>query len=209
MLALAREAVFPRVCVACGAYGAAVCATCAQNVGEVPQVEEGEDRVALCTYANPVARRALLAAKYRGDREALAALVELGRPRFSLLHELVKRGEQPCAVIPLPLAARRLRERGFNQASILARAAAAELGLPVLHALTRRDRLGHQAARSKEERAHAMSHTPFVCTAEIPSSVLLVDDVWTTGATARAAAATLHAAGARRVAVVTWLAGDL
>ena len=104
-----------------------------------------------------------------------------------------------AAVVAVPLSAGRLRERGFDQAGVLARGLAAGLGLPVLPALTRvrateaQSRLD-QAARSRNLR-DAFRARPI----RLPAQVVLVDDVITTGATADAAARTLIAAGVRRV----------
>ena len=104
-----------------------------------------------------------------------------------------------AAVVAVPLSAGRLRERGFDQAGVLASGLAAGLGLPVLPALMRarateaQSRLD-QAARSRNLR-DAFRARPI----RLPAQVVLVDDVITTGATADAAARTLIAAGVRRV----------
>ncbi|MBI5137816.1 MAG: ComF family protein [Nitrospirae bacterium] len=107
-------------------------------------------------------------------------------------------------VAPVPLHPRRLRERGFNQAGRLARAVAARLGVAVADDLLAR----HGAATSQVglSRARRLENVRGVFRVPRPQrvagrTVLLVDDVMTTGATAHACAAALVRAGARRVVV--------
>jgi ComF family protein len=130
---------------------------------------------------------------WRGVGEALAqAVVALGPPPAD-------------AVTWVPLARRRRAERGYDQAQVLARALGRELGLPS-DAFVRRIRTtGRQARRTREERLRAMAgaFAPLGRGGSAPSSVLLVDDVLTTGATAAACAEALVAAGARAIHLVT------
>ena len=108
-------------------------------------------------------------------------------------------GEEPCGdvLVPVPLHAARRRHRGFNQAALLAQVAGPLLGLPVEASALRRVRATAQQARLDDAGAraanlagafHALSPTG-------PRRALLVDDLVTAGATARAAAAALRAAG--------------
>ena len=110
-------------------------------------------------------------------------------------------------IIPVPLHAERLRSRGFNQASIVAQALAKSLRLPVDEKSLRRIsssekyRAGLDARGRMESVSGAFEvRNPRVVANEI---VLLVDDVFTTGATVSACAAALTEAGARDVFVLT------
>jgi ComF family protein len=104
------------------------------------------------------------------------------------------------AVVALPLAPRRLRERGYNQAAELARALAPALGLPVLaQALVR---VGERPAQHGLALAQRRTNVRgvFRCSAALAARhVLLVDDVLTSGATLDEAAGCLKAAGAATV----------
>jgi len=136
--------------------------------------------------------------KYR-DEPARAAF--LGR----YLAEAI--GDLPAidVVTPIPLHENRLRERGYNQARLLADALAFETGLPVDDALVRVLDTAHQVGLDADARRTNME----AAFASRPGSdvarlhVLLVDDVVTTGATAASAARTLRDAGAARVSLVT------
>ena len=114
------------------------------------------------------------------------------------------------ALIPVPLHPVRQRERTFNQAAALAQAVGRTLGLPVLEGLLIRAR-----ATALQASLHAQARRRNVAGAFAlrPSArlrgrrVVLVDDVLTTGATIRACARVLAAAGARRVGVLTFAHG--
>jgi ComF family protein len=109
-------------------------------------------------------------------------------------------------LVPVPLHITRLRERGFNQAVLLARRLAAAHGLPVASRALVRTRPTHAqpglaAAARRTNLAGAFALRPGAVVAG--RQVVLVDDVLTTGATADACAAVLAAAGAARVDVYT------
>jgi len=111
----------------------------------------------------------------------------------------------PEALLPVPLHAGRLRERGYNQALELARPLAGALDLPLMPALLRRERptaaqtdLG-AAARRRSLRGAFSVAAPHA--AAMPNHVALLDDVMTTGATLREGARILKRAGIPRVDV--------
>jgi ComF family protein len=109
------------------------------------------------------------------------------------------------AVVPVPLHWTRERLRGYNQARVLAQAFAKKAGLPVLEALKRRRPAPSQTSLDKLARA---ANVRDAFQARRPEAVrgktlLLVDDVCTTGATLEACARALKAAGARRVSALT------
>lgn len=109
------------------------------------------------------------------------------------------------AIVPVPLHWRRRLHRGFNQAERIARPLARALGLPVVPYLRRiratppQSLLGRPARIANLRRAFRVPHPERLK----GLSLLLVDDVATTGATLEAAAAVLRRAGAERVVAVT------
>ena len=109
-------------------------------------------------------------------------------------------------VVPVPLHPDRQRERGFNQAELLAREAAKRLGLPLdPRALERRKPRPPKLKLSRHERWQAARGAYGVVTGRQFDNrrVLLVDDVFTTGATLDACARALHNAGAAHVTALT------
>ncbi len=156
----------------------------------------GIDRlVAGSTYAAaPLTRSALHRLKYQGVRA-------YAEPLASLLAALAPHLQMPRvdAVCPVPLHWSRRFWRGFNQAALLARPLARELGAPCGPLLIRCYGGRSQVGRSAEERRAALAGAFFARAA--PAHVVLVDDVVTTGATIVACARALRAAGAERVSV--------
>lgn len=190
---LVLDAMFPRFCVGCGSEGTLLCRTCDEAwQPSLPLLSrEGQGEVepwSLVQYADPIARQLICAWKYQGDVSAWEILRRRFGPRLSLVSlQAALAGVQ--AVVPVSLHYRRRAERGFDQANEIAQWLATQLKIPVVHLLQRRATVGHQAERSDAERIAAMATTPFVCRqADVPKRVLLVDDVWTTGATMQAAA---------------------
>lgn len=109
----------------------------------------------------------------------------------------------PELLIPIPLTRRRRRQRGFNQAELVAGTLASTLGIPVSHRLLARriDRATQKSASRRERLAQVAGVFNAQRSLE-GCHAGLVDDVVTTGATAEAAARALIAAGARRVTVI-------
>ena len=142
--------------------------------------------------------------KYRG-MEPLA--LPLGQRMASIAdapecRELFSRCQ---AVVAVPLDSARKRERGYNQAELLARVVAKQLHLPLLPAgtLARTRATPSQSGLNRIERRENM-HGAFVCKhPKLPKTILLIDDVMTTGATLDACAQALSAAGAREVVALT------
>jgi len=114
---------------------------------------------------------------------------------------------QDCdLIVPIPLHPARLRERGYNQSTLIAEILSAELNIPIDHKnLLRIRHTPNQARLSQKERWTNIQaafkikpHNNFR-----RKNILLVDDLFTTGATVSQAAKTLKAAGAAKITVLT------
>lgn len=146
---------------------------------------------------NPFLQELLAAFKYRGDAE-LASLFS------NNLKKSAKKVGMFQFVTYIPLAESRQWTRGFNQAELLAK------DFPNVVSLLRRDSVSgnKQSKRTREERIAAMEYA-FTLSDEGKSmelkgkSILLIDDIYTTGATLRCAASVLYGAGAEFVGAVT------
>jgi len=110
---------------------------------------------------------------------------------------------QVC-LIPVPLGGRRQRVRGYNQSERIASALAARTGLLVRTDLLQRVRETQTQTTLTPEARHANVSGAFCSGPAETMELVLVDDVFTTGATLVAAAAALVSAGARRVEAVTF-----
>jgi predicted amidophosphoribosyltransferase len=109
-----------------------------------------------------------------------------------------------AVLVPVPLHPARRRARGFDQAALIATALARRSGRPVAMCLRRSGKPTRQVGADRATRRVAAERQLLRTRGPVPEHVLLVDDVHTTGATLDACARVLHAAGARRVAAVTY-----
>lgn len=148
-------------------------------------------------------RRAIHRLKYRSCRYAARSLAELLIAPTSTL-DLQSARAGPALVLPVPLHPERERERGYNQAALLGQPLAEALNLPFHRHLLQRVKLtSPQVGLSRRQRRENL-HNAFVAGAGLAGrSVLLVDDVTTTGSTLASAAQACLAAGARCVYAVT------
>ncbi|HET6998668.1 MAG TPA: phosphoribosyltransferase family protein [Solirubrobacterales bacterium] len=193
--------VAPPLCAACGRScrpEAIVCTRCGRRLaGAEPLLGKGPpglDRAWSSAPHEGVARNLVAALKFRH----LLPVADLMADRIQWLapaHLL------SGAIVPVPPAPSRLRRRGFDPAGELAAALAERLGTPLEPCLARRGGR-RQVGRRRSER---LGQPPRIhATGVAPRSVLLVDDVLTTGATMTACAQALRAAGAARVVAVTF-----
>ena len=176
---------FPKRCPSCGVVGAAPCDRCAQNLGRATtsiSVAGIESCRPAFVYDEGV-RTLLLALKYRNRRDALAYLAG----EMAAVVEFA-----PDVVTWVPTTAARRRARGFDQAELLARAVGRRIGVPVRPLLRRVDGRA-QTGRDAQARRDGPEFTARRRGAA--NSVVLVDDIGTTGATLQAAARVLAGAG--------------
>jgi ComF family protein len=210
----ALDVLFPRGCAGCGRGAWPFCRGCTSRL--IPLAPPWCDRcgrpwaraVSVCLDCPPPALASARAPfAYAGPARRAVHRLEFGgwRPVASALADAIVACDRMPAVDVVtwvPLARRRLAERGYDQARALAEGVARRCHVPARSLLKRRVATGPQASRSGAERRSAM-HGAFVARRQPPARVLLVDDVLTTGATAAACAEALLAAGADEVHLVT------
>jgi ComF family protein len=209
---------WPPSCAACGepVAGAAgpFCRICAEAVDPVPPgcgrcgLPGPDPLCGACLASPPAFDGARAAALFGGPiADAVHALKYRGRPALArpLGRWLASRAPLPpgAAVVSIPLGRGRRRERGYDQAKLLADHLARASRAPRLRgALWRVRETRPQVGRDREERARNVRGA-FEARAEVAGrDLVLVDDVVTTGATADACARALKAAGARSVLLV-------
>ena len=155
-------------------------------------------------FGGPI-RNGLHALKYRGN---LALGEALSRPMIDLVQ---KTGWNFDMVMPVPLGAARLKERGYNQASLLARPLALKFNLPYpVKSLKRMRETNSQVELNRQERKKNVVGA-FQADHKVVAgkSVLMVDDVTTSGSTLDACAEALLQAGAQKVFGLTLARAEL
>ncbi len=225
-LAACLDLIFPPTCAGCGRVGHLVCPACAQLAEPAPlavcrrcgRIQPAP--VAQCAHCaalddQPLAqvhaaalhtspvREFIHLLKYEQRPDLAPALgrylaAALLRPEWDGLRDAFD------AVVPVPLHAERLAERGYNQAELLARALSRRIHVAVRTDLIRRARhTRSQVGLNAQERADNVQDAFLADPACAGMTLLLIDDVYTTGATLHACAAAARNAGAHRVCGLT------
>jgi ComF family protein len=207
------DLLLPPSCPGCGIEGALLCGACRKPLerrldeppgaplGLVAPLPAGLVQLEWCAAFTGPARAALHALKYDGEQRLAGPLGELLAARWR------RAGAGGELLVPVPIHPDRRRERGFNQAALLAGEAGRALRVPVVEALVRgqatdaQHGLGRGARRRNVGRAFSL--TPAAANRIRGRWIVLIDDVVTTGATLTACAAVLVEAGAGAVAGLT------
>lgn len=210
---------FPSFCVGCGAVENHFCSSCKMAL----KTKKGED----CFYCGRKSMYGLThtACKKRGGvdgwvatykYDALFKKVLTGakyKRAFLVLDSLLKQDDITSyktiwrwkklfdpTITPVPLNVRRLDERGFNQSSIIGRHLSSRTGMVYKELLLREKNTLHLAQmKDPKERKKAIHNAFRYIGKEVPSSVIIVDDVVTTGATIGACARVLKEVGVKNV----------
>ena len=156
---------------------------------------EGLHEAFAAFYHRGMARELVMQLKYQYCDEAADALA-------AAMAECVPLGRYD-ALVPVPLHRRRERMRGANQAAVLCQRLSPRHGLPVLPLLTRVRETKEQASLKRSDRLRNVQDAFALSGDAHGLRLLVVDDVRTTGATARSCAGALTLGGARQVGVLT------
>jgi ComF family protein len=201
------DLLLPPACAGCGRPGSLLCGTCRSRFRPPSPVDDrflapdaavivGDALIAglaAFAYEGPM-RRALAALKYGGVSRLAPILADAAAPRLGDLLAITG----AATLVPVPVHPERLRERGYNQAALLARALGARSGLPVVECLARRRPTTKQHRLNRAARLRNLRDA-FALTGRIPRSAILVDDIVTTTATLEACASVLREAGCAAV----------
>jgi predicted amidophosphoribosyltransferase len=201
LLGAVATALVPPRCAACGRScrpDAILCTRCGRRLAAVGPLEgsgpAGIDRAWSSAPHEDVARDLVTALKFR----RLLPVAELIADRIQWLAPSTLLSG---VVVPVPTAPLRSALRGFDPAAEIAAALSDRADLPIARCL-RRSGAGRQVGR---RRAQRIGHPPLIqARGQVPASVLLIDDVLTTGATLSSCARALRSAGSVRIVAITF-----
>ena len=223
------DLLFPKTCFVCGAFGSYVCIPCAQKLEVIKRdicpyckrmslygktherckISNGIDGLISVYKYRGVFAKIIKGVKYAGVRSALGNIFNtfpLSRRRDMMILFTEQVSGQKNTCLPIPLHRDRLMQRGFNQAEIVARYVAQYTNTTVDKNLLLRLKVTPQQARlaNKNDRYENIKHA-FSVANDHPTyqHVILVDDVWTTGATIKEAAHMLKVSGCKTVYAFT------
>lgn len=192
-----KDYIFPYFCAGCRQEGEWWCKNCREKEKFYSKIkaEDGLDSVsALFNY---------------NENSAVGYLIKQFKYNFvkdisELWTEIIKmqpiKISETAVLVPVPLYKKRERERGYNQADILANILSRETKAPVLYNVLNRVKPTQQQAKlGKKERKINVKNAFEWVGVIAPEEVVLVDDVYTTGATMIECARVLRAAGVKRV----------
>ncbi|MCL2350757.1 MAG: ComF family protein [Defluviitaleaceae bacterium] len=201
------DTIFPNKCLFCkkvlGTITEITCTDCKRhwqaNLALGHNIPEGLSAVyAPCDYSEAV-RRVIIRFKYEEGKRALA------RPIAKMIARCMSKIDCDF-LLPVPLHKKRIKERGFNQARQLATELGRAMNIPAYDGLVRTKDTVRQYELDQKERESNMQDAfalkPDFCVKD--ARVLLVDDILTTGATARECAKILTNAGASSVELVVF-----
>ena len=205
---------FPSPCVQCGYLSESLCSRCFHEVEFKPHVRELEGlRVCSALYyeEESIIGKLIRPFKYSHQADLFRVFVPWMKEAMRLLNE------GPVVFVPVPLFKARELERGYNQAELLAKWLGKSMGMPVARLVKRVKDTGSQARlvdrKSREENMEGAFVADLTDRGRlVPSgaqvfadgcSIVLVDDIVTTGSTLLACAEALRAAGASQVFALT------
>lgn len=208
------DVIAPYNCLGCGLEGSLLCQKCKPKACTVIpsrcyRCKKLSQDFAICsncrkvsnlkhvwvrTDYNELAKNLVYTMKFRSARDSAEVIADLMASCLPTLPD-------STIICPIPTAAVRKRQRGFDHANLIAKNIAARKGLQYKDALGRHGNI-RQLGSSRQERLKQLEHVFFTKKDIKNKQILIVDDVVTTGGTIEAAARTLREAGASRVDAV-------
>jgi ComF family protein len=214
------DLLFPPQCVLCKRGGHVLCPPCLRTLQPLssPYCPHCGTQLSPSSQCRNCQYRALrlsmlrMFGSYEGSlRSCIHAFKYDGQQRLAeplgklLVQAYIKYGLHADLLIPVPLHKEREQQRGYNQAALLGRQCAMLLGVPLREDMVVRTRATATQAGLKAEERWQNVVDAFVCSSKLTTkevfgrTILMIDDVCTTGSTLEASAAPLFAAGARSV----------
>lgn len=221
--------IYPKHCAGCNKVGTYFCPDCIKRIYQADLVcpfcekrsigglvhpvcirKYGLDGLwSLGIYQNPL-KKAIQKLKYQKVSDLASTLVDITveywiKHQPLVLDQIIKDRGKNWIITPVPLFWKRSNWRGFNQSALLSQLLSKKLGLKYVEALKRVKNTKSQVGLESGERKTNIKNA-FVLNPEIKitdKTILLIDDVWTTGSTLKECCFILKRAGAKKVWAIT------
>lgn len=195
------DTIFPKYCVICEKEGEYLCLSClAKTVSPFSSLDH--NIIAAGSYQNYYLKEIIHHLKYQFIKELAAPLANLIIKSLELKFNKDFFNNQNIIIIPVPLHPRKLRQRGFNQAELIANLIGINFNLETKLALKKiRSTKPQMTIEEKNERLENLKNA-FVCgdkNSVAGKTIFLIDDVMTTGATLEECNRVLKQAGAKKI----------
>lgn len=209
----------PHICIGCGSEGSVLCDECIDQFIEPAEprcigcmkLSEGfrvcvscrkrlpYERIIFCMSYDGIGEQLIKSLKYELKRQAadtIALIMAQNSSRFI---------PEQTVVCPIPTSPSRVRERGFDHTKLISKALTRQLQLKMKNMLWRSSKV-HQVGATRAERLAQMKDVLKISTNDrgLPNSVLLIDDVYTTGATLITAGNVLKKAGVKHLSAIVF-----
>ena len=217
------DILFPKFCINCGKEGSYLCQDCASLIDiterqycpfcNPPKIVSDGRTCSSCrktkklnglysatSYNNQIIKKLVYQFKYSYIKEISNPLSKLIISHFDNLNKT--RDILDHVLIPIPLHKKRLKKRGFNQSEEIAKELSKSLGIPVYNNVLIKIKQTRDQTKLKREEREKNVKGAFVCENRKlihNKKILLVDDIFTTGATMEQGAIALKSAGAKEV----------
>ena len=200
------DVLVPSACCGCGRVGESLCSVCVAGLRPASDPRDrfltadagvviGQSMVlGLAAFAHGGSlRKALERLKYAGARRVADPIARAAAPTFGQLISMTG----PATLAPVPIHPTRLRQRGYNQAQLLADQLGRATGMPVRELLLRTRETTKQHRLDRAARLRTLQDA-FAPAPSVPTSgpIIVIDDILTTSATLEACARVLRDSGA-------------
>jgi ComF family protein len=204
------DLLFPRLCFGCGKIGSYACLQClareCRPSSETFPKSKDVDMLVCATEYKGLFKKLITVAKYGAYKQVLIDVSEILVSENVVNNvplEVRIRGQ--CAIYPVPMHSNKKKQRGFNQTESIASILSKKTGLPVItNRLFKTMETVPQASLSRKDRQQNVKGAFMLRdAAQLPKTVIVVDDVWTTGATIREIATLFKRNGVEKVIACT------
>jgi competence protein ComFC len=212
------ELIFPARCVNCGRLGAFICPNCTAKIVTIrsqtcgicnritpngktcPRCRRKTELYSVLSYGylkDPIMKKIVYSFKYEKLSAMAPTLAQM------LIDKITEENLNFDLIVPVSISRKRKAWRGFNQAELLAKGISNKLGIPAENAVAKVKDTKTQVGLTKKQRLENLK-SAYKCIGDVQGkSILLIDDVITTGSTLTEIADVLKKSGAKRIMAAT------